>query len=149
MRLLPLSAISMGPSCSFGNSISIGSASVRVSQQDIAERNGIAVTARIIHVDRLFSVRISTNSPLSAIRLFRIGHVTLIQSSGLSTIVFESHGQPGGCAGFFRSRAAVDSPAIPAPIMATSHCILAVAPNGSRPQRSATTGSITATASNH
>ena len=25
-----------------------------------------------------------------------------LQSAGLSTIVFESHGQPGGCAGFFR-----------------------------------------------
>ena len=27
-----------------------------------------------------------------------------LQSAGLSTVVFESHGQPGGCAGFFRRR---------------------------------------------
>ena len=27
-----------------------------------------------------------------------------LQARGLSTIVFESHGQPGGCAGFFRRR---------------------------------------------
>ena len=25
-----------------------------------------------------------------------------LQARGLSTIVFEAHGQPGGCAGFFR-----------------------------------------------
>src|SRR5216683_8181822 len=27
-----------------------------------------------------------------------------LQARGLSTIVFEAHGQPGGCAGFFRRR---------------------------------------------
>src|SRR5258705_11982851 len=27
-----------------------------------------------------------------------------LQARGMSTIVFESHGQPGGCAGFFRRR---------------------------------------------
>src|SRR5215469_4440759 len=27
-----------------------------------------------------------------------------LQAHGLSTIVFEAHGQPGGCAGFFRRR---------------------------------------------
>src|SRR5437763_1398757 len=27
-----------------------------------------------------------------------------LQAAGLSTIVFEAHGQPGGCAGFFRRR---------------------------------------------
>ena len=27
-----------------------------------------------------------------------------LQASGLSTIIFEAHGQPGGCAGFFRRR---------------------------------------------
>src|SRR4051812_45631822 len=27
-----------------------------------------------------------------------------LQARGLSTVVFEAHGQPGGCAGFFRRR---------------------------------------------
>src|SRR4029450_2270722 len=27
-----------------------------------------------------------------------------LQAGGLSTVVFEAHGQPGGCAGFFRRR---------------------------------------------
>ena len=27
-----------------------------------------------------------------------------LQAHGLSTVVFEAHGQPGGCAGFFRRR---------------------------------------------
>src|SRR5438046_6495067 len=27
-----------------------------------------------------------------------------LQACGLSTVVFEAHGQPGGCAGFFRRR---------------------------------------------
>src|SRR5690349_24857818 len=29
---------------------------------------------------------------------------TRLQAQGLSTIVFEAHGQPGGCAGFYRRK---------------------------------------------
>src|SRR6188474_1636617 len=29
---------------------------------------------------------------------------TRLQAAGLSTVVLESHGQPGGCAGFFRRK---------------------------------------------